>query len=1003
MGALRTGEFDLGIGETHRFNVELQSGSPLRLRVDQQYVDVEVRVVDGETRDGLAVYDLPVERAGPEPVCFVAPKSSEYFIDISPFSGAGRYSLQTEAETANRASGQDRLCAEAHGLFQQAGSIGVDDPAAAAERYENAGDTANKADEPILSIVAYREAGSLWLRVGRPGRAIRAFEMALDASQASPERFLETSLLNRSGLAYRDLGDLALAQAAFEEAKRIAEAEGDPWAIASALTNLGRLATDLGAPHSALEYTDRALDHWRLSEKALEIAQALINRGTTLGTLERHDEAEDDLFEALRSAEAAGHRVVQGAALQAIGWNRYLAGNPEQGLEPVQAALDLFEDLGSRNRAIAALDRLGTLKTASGDAKGAEIAYREALARLAGTDNPKDVATVSANLGCLLGSRRYSAESDDLLRRARAYFRTAGDPKALAHVEFCRARLARWRGNSKAASERIEAALAIVDELRDRARMQGYIYLPIWLWQEYADLAVDIYLDAYRNRESDDDLARAFEVFDRARAWTLFEQVVKRKAQAGSGESAESPHPSVQPLALRLNLLAETRRRLGDSAGDGARILEIEKELRRLGALIEQQRAAERKRERWAGRLASPQPVTMPQILGYLPTDTALLAYRLGVEQSNLFVLTHDRARVFPLTNREQIEPEAESFYRSLEGSLRSGLQWKLMSEALARRLLPRDALPPEIRRLMIVPDGFLHYIPFAALAAPRTGYEVGATTSLLGDHFEISYVPSASLLIALDQRRLERAPSPTTAVIFADPVYQPDDERRSERQSSTDLDPSRPAEASPHTRGIAIRQMPEGPLPRLIYSADEAAVLERLLPLSRRQIRTGFDATKEAVLGSDLSRARILHFATHAWVDEGLPELSGVVLSQYDQTGRELDSRLYLHEIRELTLNADLTVLSGCQTALGKHVRGNGLLGLTHGFFEAGATEILVTLWSVDDQAASILMEAFYEGLLDRGLTATEALKEAQDRLRRRPGFEAPYYWAPFVLHGVH
>jgi CHAT domain-containing protein len=242
---------------------------------------------------------------------------------------------------------------------------------------------------------------------------------------------------------------------------------------------------------------------------------------------------------------------------------------------------------------------------------------------------------------------------------------------------------------------------------------------------------------------------------------------------------------------------------------------------------------------------------------------------------------------------------------------------------------------------------------------------------------------------------------------VFADPVFSVDDLlARAAASPGAPAAPGEPAAASPPatgrpSRAIVAERLPEGPLPRLPATAREAAAILARVPADLRLARLGPEATKQAVLGADLRPYRILHFATHAWIDERFPELSGLVLSTVDGSGRPIDGALYLHEIDRLELGADLVVLSGCQTALGRRVRGDGLLGLTQGFFHAGSSQVLVSLWSLDDTAAARLMDRFYGRMLERGETPAAALRHAQCWLRGQEDFVAPRFWAPFVLQG--
>ena len=189
-------------------------------------------------------------------------------------------------------------------------------------------------------------------------------------------------------------------------------------------------------------------------------------------------------------------------------------------------------------------------------------------------------------------------------------------------------------------------------------------------------------------------------------------------------------------------------------------------------------------------------------------------------------------------------------------------------------------------------------------------------------------------------------------------------------------------------------------PLTRLPFSRSEAQEIAALSPESVT-VLLGFDATRERAVGRALSDYRFVHFATHGVVNQTLPSLSSVVLSLVDRAGRPRDGFVMLPDVYDMTLNAEVVVLSGCQTALGKDVRGEGPIGLARGFMYAGVPRVVASLWQVDDLATAELMRRFYRGVLVDGLTPAAALRAAQQRLAATRRWRSPYFWAPFILQG--
>jgi CHAT domain-containing protein len=269
-----------------------------------------------------------------------------------------------------------------------------------------------------------------------------------------------------------------------------------------------------------------------------------------------------------------------------------------------------------------------------------------------------------------------------------------------------------------------------------------------------------------------------------------------------------------------------------------------------------------------------------------------------------------------------------------------------------------------------------------------------GERIPLLANH-EIVYEPSAS---ALAYVRKDGAPrnAPKSIAVFANPVFDADDPRVTNPTSPNSSTNSTSVGEVFRDLGVA-----DGKVPALPASRDEAEAIMSFAPWGTGLKALGFEANRATVIRPELAQYRIVHFATHGFVDHERPELSGLVLSLVDRNGRPLDGFLRLHDIYNLKLSADLVVLSACNTGLGKEVKGEGLIGLTRGFMYAGAGGVAASLWKVDDDATAQLMTRFYEGMFKRGLTPSAALREAQLSMWQQPRWRAPYFWAAFTIQG--
>jgi CHAT domain-containing protein len=305
-------------------------------------------------------------------------------------------------------------------------------------------------------------------------------------------------------------------------------------------------------------------------------------------------------------------------------------------------------------------------------------------------------------------------------------------------------------------------------------------------------------------------------------------------------------------------------------------------------------------------------------------------------------------------------------------------------------------------RRVIIVADGTLNYIPFQVLPAPSANNEP------LIAGCEVINAPSASILGELQQEASRRRPAPKLLAAFGDPVFASNYEQRKDRESREQAIAMQALETARWQnamRDIELNGDSFDPsvIKPLFFARSELANLRDVTGREETLVAADFAATREQLLGTDLTQYEILHFATHGLLDPKRPENSGLVLSTVNREGQAQNGFVGLQDIYGLRAPVELVVLSACQTALGKDVRGEGLLGLTRGFMYAGASGVVASLWKVDDEATAELMRHFYANMLKLRMPPAAALRAAQNSIRQQPQWRAPYYWAAFTLQGEY
>lgn len=266
----------------------------------------------------------------------------------------------------------------------------------------------------------------------------------------------------------------------------------------------------------------------------------------------------------------------------------------------------------------------------------------------------------------------------------------------------------------------------------------------------------------------------------------------------------------------------------------------------------------------------------------------------------------------------------------------------------------------------------------------------------------EISYSPSASVLLRTEIDLTKRDSPPKLVAIFADPVFDETDSRLTRRVGSHQAHAVLPELSLERSLKETRGSRQASSLPRLPFSRVEAQRIYAMAGPGNAMEALGFDANLETARSQDISQYRILHFATHGLLNTEEPMLSGLMFSLFAKDGTPRAGFLSLSDVYNLRLSADLVVLSACQTGLGKYVNGEGVVGLARGFMYAGAPRVLATLWSVDDWATAELMEQFYSALIIDHMKPAAALRMAQTELWRQKKYRSPYFWAPFLLEGA-
>ncbi|HYM01061.1 MAG TPA: CHAT domain-containing protein, partial [Blastocatellia bacterium] len=832
-------------------------------------------------------------------------------------------------------------------------------------------------------------------RLGQNDKAIDDLQQALPMFTDLGDSGREAIALNNLGGIYDSLAEPEKALETYSKALKLGEEEHDQTLQARALNNLGVVYSNLGDDQQALEYYNKAitlmhdlgLKNPRLKN---DEALALDNVGYINVSIGRIKEALEYYKRALDLHRGSASPLGEATTLEDIGYATALLKQPADAADYYKQALDLARKIGYRQREASVLTRLGDLYASTGQLEKAFQAFNDAL-------------PISREIG-------------DRYKEANAL-------EGIASVK-------RDQGDLDGSRQQIESAIGVIESLRSRvtSRQLQASFLANRGGEDAYEFYVSLLMQLDRLRPGQGYAALALNASEHARARSLLDTLAEAHADITSEMDPNLLNES-QRLQAELNRKAQLEALPANSPKEKENRAAVRRQIDDLLSQYDQVQAEMRFRNPRYADLTAPRLLDLAGIQKTIADpDTVLFEYSLGREHSYLWSVSADSFHSFELPAGPALEAEARNLQSLLtarnvavkfetpeEKAVRvakADTDYWTAAAKLSQEILGPGAADLSHKRLVVVAGGALQYIPFGALPAP--GWQ-SSTEPLVLSH-EVLTLPSASVLAVLRSEVSKRKPAPKGIAVLADPVFEKDDPRvlGSEKKYSgreavarRGLRNGRTEEGADHglntdpDRASADLGVGQGYIPRLPHTRDEAEAILALLPRRESLAALGFDASLKTATSPLLRQYRILHFATHGFIDGKHPQLSGIVLSLVNQQGEPIDGFLRLNEIYNLRLPADLVVLSGCETGLGEEMKGEGLIGLTRGFMYAGAPSVVVSLWDVSDRGTAEFMKLFYQNMLRRGLSPSRALQAAQLEAIKSKQLDSPYYWAAFEVQG--
>jgi CHAT domain-containing protein/Flp pilus assembly protein TadD len=776
-------------------------------------------------------------------------------------------------------------------------------------------------------------------------KASTNYQDALDLSRAIDDRRGEALARTAMGGVYAFQGEKQLALDSHNEALKLFQNIGDDLGEASTLNGVGAAYEELNENQIALESYTRARDLFHGIHKADLEAVSNYYLGKLHRSLDHVPEALIFYNECIKLSKRARNSRVEAYALKDI-------------------AL-IYNSLGQRHKALQQFGRVLAMYKSSKDKRGEaytlhSIGYTWYLA------------------GNIPTALKYFKEALPLSRAMM-------DRPAEVSILYNLALAERTLGELQNALAYIQESTHLIESMRTKVLNRDLRASYFASVHQHYELYIDLLMKLEQSQ-------KAFEISEQARARSLLDSLTEGKF---SSDPSASLSNRLRELRQALNGKMEYQMKLLDNNAAPELANQTNEQIQQLNSEYNKIEARLKTESKQFAALTATQEMKLAGIQAQIADDNSLLLeFQLGTEKSYLWTVSADSIKSYELPDRNTLESLASRVHQLLiarqpipgESSrdyqdrvTRSDTEYLTTAAKLSSLLLGKIKDQLGDKRLLIVADGELHYVPFDALPIPTDDHDY---VPLVVNH-EIVKLPSASVLAAV--RQSEGQSLEKTIALLADPVFDAGDPRLTNSM----------AQKVSNNNQLRFDRLPS--------TLREAKIILEMLPAKQATLFSGVEASRELALGPALHGYKIIHFGTHAMMDPEHPETSGIMLSFVDRNGNPQNGVLRVADIYDLRLASDLVVLSACQTALGKNVKGEGLMGLARSFLFAGSKSVLATLWKVDDEATTELIKQFYHGLLIEHLPAGVALKKAKLFIRSQKRWQSPYFWAGFELQGEY
>lgn len=838
-----------------------------------------------------------------------------------------------------------------------------------------------------ILLISAMETGEYKIEIAPKHKSARAFEVKIELNEVRQtiphDIFVNESLAKIHTLFFdpKPFTSMKIAERRdaiqrHTEVVRLAKLiENKDWQTYSLIV-LGHAFYSVGEIQASLESTLQAQQIYRAKNDKHSEGLATNNLGILYKNIGEYERALAH-FKETEELQQDANRFDKAILYSNLGSTYGVLGKFEKAIDYYQKSAALYAEMNFVSQTGPLLGAIGRIYLQTGEISKAIDHFQRGLKLTIEAKNRSETANIQLSLAKALWNSGDKKATEDLFLQAKLTAEEIGNPQFVVRSLYELAIVERDRGNFDKAVEYLEKGLIIIEKIRGELKNKSLQTTYFSTVQNFYELYTDLLIERARKNDDKRDISLAFELSERSRARSLIDILEEARIDFRQNVDAGLLEKE-KDFNIEIGLKYQARERLLLQNAKPEEIAKINAEINGMETELQKTELQIIENNPQYANLTRGKTLSTKAIQNLLDSETVLLEYKLGKTRSYLWLVTGDSIDFYELPSREILENKTRQFYENISENApeKAGISYELY-EILLSKVKTQTAG----KRLAVVADGILQYLPFSALKDQNSVY--------LADKNEIVFLPSASVLASL--REMKPSGNKTLAV-FADPVFDSQDSRIARNSVGGET----------LKTGSVLRDFRLGEdLPRLLASRQEAGNIAAFVDDNQRSVKLGFEANLENIETAKLSDYRILHFATHGILNTKQPELSGLVFSLYDEKGNPQRGFLSLNDIYNFDLSSDLVVLSACQTALGKDVRGEGLIGISRGFFYAGSKRIVASLWKVDDSATAEFMKRFYKNHLQKGMPASQALKQTKVEMKKIRRYQSPFFWSAFILLG--